>query len=73
MFRHIDRFNGTVNKYLIGNLYRDEKGTWKLDIQIGKTNKLTIYARDKKEMINYLSDIAEGISQFIGTMEIIEK
>jgi len=72
-FTHIDRYEGNYNKYMIGNLYYDkETKKWRMDIMLGKDNKLTIYAGSKKEMINNLIDVIDAMKKFIGTMELIE-
>lgn len=72
-FSHIDRYEGSYNKFMIGNLYYDKKTKkWRMDIMLGKDNKLTIYAGSKQEMINNLVDIVDAMQQFINTMELIE-
>lgn len=74
MFTHIDRYEGSYNKYMIGNLYYDKNTKkFRMDIMLGKGNKLTIYAGSKQEMINNLIDMVDAMQQFINTIDFIEK
>jgi len=74
MFERIDLYNGEYNKYFIANLYYDkETEKWRVDLQLGKGNKLSVYATDVIELKKNLLEIIQALQQFEGTIEWYEK
>ena len=66
--------DGKYKKALIANLYYDrDTGNYRITIQLGKDNKLTIYSKGKTEILKVIADIIDIGEDFIREIELIDK
>ena len=67
-------YDGKFKKGFIANLYFDKNTRkYKITMQLGKNNKLTIYAENKEELLKVIIDIQEMTEQFIKDIKFLEK
>ena len=67
-------YDGKFKKGFIANLYFDkDTGNYKITLQLGKDNKLTIYAKNKEELLRVIIDIQEMAEEFIENIKFLDK
>jgi len=67
-------YDGKFKKGFIANLYYDKNtGKYKITMQLGKNNKLTIYAENKDELLKVIIDIQEMTEQFVDNIKFLDK